>query len=104
MRLRTLYAASHLFPSDILRHSRTWAGMAGLRHKPRHKDRVSPLPQRWVVNIGGASLARTEGTAARPRGLLGARRTKWAAVFTNRNPWTLIVSGPPCGATCPRAC
>ena len=38
MRLRTLYAASHLFLSDTFRHSPTRAGMRGLRHNSRHRN------------------------------------------------------------------
>ena len=41
MRLWSLFTASQLFPSDTLRHAPTPAGMAGLRHKLRHKTRQS---------------------------------------------------------------
>ena len=38
MRLWSLFAASHVFLSDTLRHSTTPAGMLGLRHNSRHSD------------------------------------------------------------------
>src|SRR5271166_2061017 len=82
MRLWSLFAASLLIPSDTVRQSPTPAGMVWLRHKPRHTDRVPLLNSTVGLNISRASLAGTEGTAERLRGILGARRTNRVAVVT----------------------
>jgi hypothetical protein len=37
MRVKRILPAFHLYPNDTLRHGQIPVGMAGLRHKPRHK-------------------------------------------------------------------
>jgi hypothetical protein len=37
MRVRRIFAAPHLYPSDSARHYPRRVGMLGLRHKSRHK-------------------------------------------------------------------
>ena len=37
LRVRTLFPPPRLIPNDTTRERPTWAGIGGLRHKPRHK-------------------------------------------------------------------
>ncbi len=46
MRVWRVSRAPHISPSDTEPSLRTWAGMAGLRHKARHKNRRGTLV-RW---------------------------------------------------------
>jgi hypothetical protein len=41
MLVRRTFLAYHLYPSDTLRHGQMPVGMAGLRHKPRHKFKAT---------------------------------------------------------------
>ncbi len=43
MRLSRIFPAPHVYPSDCDRHTAMRVGMAGLRHKLRHKVLVGPL-------------------------------------------------------------
>lgn len=56
MRVRRIFTALHVYPSDSARHSRIGAGMGGLRHKARHK-----IPARVAVMTqaarGGSELS-----------------------------------------------
>src|SRR5580765_3591267 len=56
MRLRSTLPSPRLYQSDATRHSPTWAGMAGLRHKLRHEKPA----HRFQARGGSSCPARKE--------------------------------------------